>query len=66
MRLHLKCCIKLWGPQHEKNIYLFKQFQKRTTKIICRLEHLSYRDRLRELRFFRLEKKLQEDLIVAF
>lgn len=45
---------------------LFKQFQKRTTKMICGLEHLSYRDRLRELRFLSLEKKLQGDFIVAF
>lgn len=41
VRPHLKCCNLLWGPQHEKNVNIFKQFQKRTTKMICRLEHLS-------------------------
>ena len=38
-----------------------------TTRMIRRLEHFSYEERLRELSLFSLEKKkLQRDLIVAF
>ena len=41
--------------------------QRRGTEVIQGIEHLSYEDRLRELRLFILEnRRLQGDLIVAF
>ena len=53
--------------QHKEDAELLKWVPRRVMKIIKRLEHLSYGERLRELGFFSLEKRrLQGDLTVAF
>ena len=60
-------CIQAWGLQHRKDAQLLEQVQRRATKMLRELKHLSYKDRLRELGFFSLEKRrLQEDLTAAF
>lgn len=39
--------------QHKKDLDLWKQVQKRTTKLILGLQHLCYKDRLKVLGLFR-------------
>ena len=50
------CCIQGCGPQHRKDVELLEQ--RKATKMSRGLEHLAYKDRLRELALFSLEKAL--------
>ena len=57
VRPHLEYCVQVWSLQYRKYRELLERVQRRTTKMMRGLEHLSCKDRLRELDLLNLEKR---------
>ena len=67
VRPHLQRCVQMWSPHYRKDMDLLECIQERATKMTPGMEHLSYKDRLRELELCSLEKRrCRGDLKVAF
>ena len=54
---HLICSTQMGSAQHRRDMELLERIQRRATKMMQGMEHLSYGDKLRELGLFSLEKR---------
>jgi hypothetical protein len=63
----LEYCSPVWSPFLAKNIDKLERVQRRATKLIYNLRHLSYEDRLKKVGMVTLEKRrMRADLIQTY
>ena len=67
VRPHLEYCLQAVGPYMKKNIQTLERIQRRASKKVKGMKHLTYEDRLQRLNLMKIEDRAKRgDLIETY
>ena len=67
IRSHLEYASSVWNPHCKEDIEILEKVQRRATKLVKTIKHLSYEDRLKTLKLPTLKyRRIRGDLIEVF
>ena len=67
VRPHLEYSVQFWSPHYQKDVEALEKLQKRFTRMLPRMEGISYEERVEKLGLFSLERRrLRGDLIEVY
>ena len=67
IRPHLEYAVQAWSPHLKKDIAMLGKVQLRATKLLPRIRHMSYPERLQALKLYNLEQRIvRGDMIETF
>ena len=67
IRPHLEYSVQAWSPHLKKDIAVLEKVQRRATKLIPSIRHMSYPERLQATKLYSLEqRRVRGDMIETF
>ena len=66
IRPHLEYAQQAWSPHLKKDMGLIESVQRRATKLLSSISHLSHEERLKTLNLYSMEERFKQgDMIIS-